>query len=94
MNSFAKLITAVFMMLLFSGCAQMGTKQESFPSMYTDKKPVTILVVPGAQVRDHLGHQTSHPSRTRYATAPSGARMSLPSISSPRTCSRQQACEQ
>lgn len=46
MNSVARLITAVFVILLFSGCAQMGTKQESFPSMYTDKKPVTILVVP------------------------------------------------
>lgn len=46
MNSIAKIISAGLAMLLFTGCVQMGTKQESFPSMYGEKKPLTILVVP------------------------------------------------
>ena len=46
MNSIAKIIAAALAMLLFTGCVQMGTKQESFPSMYSAKKPATILVVP------------------------------------------------
>jgi hypothetical protein len=46
MNSFSKLIASALAMLLFTGCVQMGTKQDAFPSMYSDKKPVTIVVVP------------------------------------------------
>lgn len=40
-------IVTVLVLLSTTGCAaQMGTKREAFPAMYTEKKPVTILVVP------------------------------------------------
>lgn len=41
-----KLIGAALAIVMLSGCAQMGTKQESYPSMYSPQKPVTIVAVP------------------------------------------------
>lgn len=41
-----KVTITVLALLFLSGCAQMGTKKESFPAMYTDKKPVSMLIVP------------------------------------------------
>lgn len=32
--------------LVLSGCAEMGTKQDAYPSMYTAGKPVSMLIVP------------------------------------------------
>jgi hypothetical protein len=46
MKSISKLVAAALAMLMFTGCVQMGTKQDAYPSMYTDKKPATIVVVP------------------------------------------------
>lgn len=41
-----RLISISVFILFLSGCAPMGTKQDSFPAMYTDQKPVSMLVVP------------------------------------------------
>lgn len=41
-----RITTIVLAVALLSGCVEMGTKQDAFPSMYTPKKPVSILVVP------------------------------------------------
>lgn len=46
MKSVTKFIAAGLAIVTLSGCAQMGTKQESFPSMYSSQKPVTIVAVP------------------------------------------------
>jgi hypothetical protein len=44
----AKLVFSCLLLLVLTGCSgvQMGTKREAYPSMYTDKKPVTLVVVP------------------------------------------------
>ena len=41
-----RIVSIILTVLLVSGCAEMGTKQDSYPSMYTASKPVSILVVP------------------------------------------------
>jgi len=41
-----KTLLAAVALLAMTGCAQMGTKRDAYPSMYTDKKPVSMLVVP------------------------------------------------
>ena len=41
-----KVLSILLAVLVLSGCAEMGTKQDAYPSMYTPKKPVSILVVP------------------------------------------------
>jgi len=42
-----KRILAIILAVSFlSGCVEMGTKQDAFPSMYGPQKPVSILVVP------------------------------------------------
>lgn len=42
-----KRITTIILAVSFlSGCVEMGTKQDAFPSMYGPQKPVSILVVP------------------------------------------------
>lgn len=32
--------------VFLSGCVQMGTKQEAYPAMYTEQKPVSMIIVP------------------------------------------------
>ena len=40
-------VTSISLIIfLVSGCAEMGTKRDSYPSMYTDRKPVSMLIVP------------------------------------------------
>ena len=42
-----KRITTIILAVSFlSGCVEMGTKQDAYPSMYGPQKPVSILVVP------------------------------------------------
>ena len=41
-----RIITIILAVSFLSGCVEMGTKQDAFPSMYGPQKPVTILVVP------------------------------------------------
>jgi len=41
-----RIITIILAVSFLSGCVEMGTKQDSFPSMYGPQKPVSILVVP------------------------------------------------
>ena len=39
-------ISISLIVFILSGCAEMGTKQDAYPSMYTDRKPVSMLIVP------------------------------------------------
>jgi len=41
-----RIITIILAVSLLSGCVEMGTKKDAFPSMYGAQKPVSILVVP------------------------------------------------
>ncbi len=41
-----RVITVSLIIVFLSGCAEMGTKQDAYPSMYTDRKPVSMLIVP------------------------------------------------
>lgn len=41
-----RVISIGLIILVLSGCAEMGTKQDAYPSMYTDRKPVSMLIVP------------------------------------------------
>ena len=41
-----RVISVGLIIVLLSGCAEMGTKQDAYPSMYTDRKPVSMLIVP------------------------------------------------
>jgi hypothetical protein len=41
-----RIITIILAVSFLSGCVEMGTKQDAFPSMYGPQKPVSILVVP------------------------------------------------
>ena len=41
-----RVILIGFFILFLSGCAQMGTKQGEYPAMYTDQKPISMIVVP------------------------------------------------
>jgi hypothetical protein len=41
-----RVISVSLIICILSGCANMGTKQEAFPAMYTDRKPVSMLIVP------------------------------------------------
>ena len=45
---FAKVAFGLLMLSLVTGCATapIGTRADAFPSMYTDKKPTSMLVVP------------------------------------------------
>lgn len=45
---FAKAVFGLLVLSLATGCATtpIGTRAEAFPSMYTDKKPTSMLVVP------------------------------------------------
>jgi len=43
----ARIVLAAIFLAGLTGCATpMGTKRDSYPAMYTEKKPVSILVVP------------------------------------------------
>ena len=41
-----KITTLILAVFFLSGCVEMGTKQDAYPSMYGPQKPVSILVVP------------------------------------------------
>lgn len=41
-----RVISVSLIIVFLSGCAEMGTKQDAYPSMYTDRKPVSMLIVP------------------------------------------------
>lgn len=41
-----RIVTIILAVSFLSGCVEMGTKQDAFPSMYGPQKPVSILVVP------------------------------------------------
>ena len=41
-----RVISVSLIIVFLSGCAEMGTKQNAYPSMYTDRKPVSMLIVP------------------------------------------------
>ena len=41
-----RVISISLIIFFLSGCAEMGTKQDAYPSMYTDRKPVSMLIVP------------------------------------------------
>ncbi len=41
-----RVISISFVIFVLSGCAEMGMKQDAYPSMYTDRKPVSMLIVP------------------------------------------------
>ena len=43
----ARILLTAILLAGLTGCATpMGTKRDAYPAMYTDKKPVSILVVP------------------------------------------------
>lgn len=44
----AKILFSAIVLLGMTGCSsvQMGTKRDAYPLMYTDKKPISMLVVP------------------------------------------------
>lgn len=42
----AKILVVAVVLVALTGCAAMDTKQNAYPEMYTEKKPVSILVVP------------------------------------------------
>jgi hypothetical protein len=43
----AKIVLVAILLAGLTGCATpMGTKRDSYPAMYTEKKPLSILVVP------------------------------------------------
>jgi hypothetical protein len=39
-------VLVISAVIVLSGCAEMGTKQDAFPAMYSPQKPVSIVVVP------------------------------------------------
>lgn len=41
-----RITTLILAVSFLSGCVEMGTKQDAFPSMYGPQKPLAILVVP------------------------------------------------
>lgn len=42
----AAILVFVVSSLILSGCAEMATKRDSYPGMYNDNKPVSLIVVP------------------------------------------------
>ena len=42
----AKFTAILFVLMIFSGCGQMATKRVSYPLMYGEQKPASMLVVP------------------------------------------------
>lgn len=41
-----KVFISAFLAIFLVGCAQVETKRAAFPSMYSDQKPMTIVIVP------------------------------------------------